>query len=92
MREGSTSRGISHGDQFCAGLVEIAGRAAPHAVHVIGVVLRVVVLDEKRRSLQAIRVLGVAFEAAPPGQPNLVEARRFELRLGARRECRSGRP
>ena len=54
-------------------------------MHVVGVVLRVVVLDEKRRSLQAIRVLGVAFEAAPPGQPNLAEARRFELRLAPAR-------
>src|SRR5262245_56696950 len=55
-------------------LAEIAIEIAPDRVNVIGVVLRVVVLNQKRRALDAV-VMRIAFvDSARPGKMNLVDA------------------
>src|SRR6266540_1373562 len=55
-------------------LAEIAVEIAPDRVYVIGVVLRVVVFDQKRRALHPV-VMRIAFvDAARPAEIYLVEA------------------
>src|SRR5262245_52513790 len=47
-------------------------------MYVVGVILRVVVLDYESRALHAVVVSLVDFAAAPPAEMNLVHSRRFE--------------
>src|SRR5215470_20328785 len=55
-------------------LAEIAVEIAPDRVYVIGVVLRVVVFDQKRRTLHPV-VMRIAFiDTARPAEIYLVEA------------------
>src|SRR5258705_8388445 len=54
---------------------EVALEIAPHRVDVVPVVLRVVVLDQKRRALHTVVVLLTALEWTGPGEANLVSAR-----------------
>ena len=53
---------------------------APHSMNVIGMILRVVVLDYKRRTLDAIVVRLAAFTAASPGEEDFLHSRRSEFR------------
>ena len=53
----------------------VAVEVTPHAVNVIGVVLRVIVLDQKRAALHAVVVAFAFLQAAHPGEFDLVEAR-----------------
>src|SRR5206468_12796877 len=53
---------------------EVAVEVAPHRVNVVAVVLRVVVLDEERRSLHAVVVLLPALGLAGPGERDLLGA------------------
>ena len=53
---------------------EVAGVVAPHAVHVVGVALRVVVLDEERRPLDAVVVRLALGLAAHPDEADAVES------------------
>jgi hypothetical protein len=46
----------------------------PHAVNVIGVVLRVVVLDQKRGALHTVIVAFAFLQAAHPSEFDLIEA------------------
>ena len=53
----------------------VAVEVAPHAVDVIGVVLRVIELDQKRGALHAVVVAFAFLQAAHPGEFDLVETR-----------------
>ncbi len=62
--------------QVCAPVtVEIA----PHAVNVIGVVLRIVVLDQKSAALHAVVVTFTFLQPAHPGKFDPLEARLTDL-------------
>src|SRR5213075_2112744 len=51
---------------------EIVFKVAIDGVDVVGVVLRVIVLDDEVRTLHAVIVRLAAFEAAGPGEENLI--------------------
>src|SRR5439155_4537686 len=51
---------------------EVAVVIAPHRVNVVGVILRVVVLDEERRRLHAIVMRPAAFQGARPGEVQIL--------------------
>src|SRR5262245_15591854 len=68
---------------------EVAVEVAPHRVDVVAVVLRVVVLDEERRSLDAVVVLLSALGLTGPREPDLLEARFLQLRRAVRGDVRS---
>ena len=53
----------------------VAVEVAPHAVNVIGVVLCVVVLDQKRAALHPVVVALTLLQAAHPGEFDPVETR-----------------
>src|SRR5215203_550619 len=55
---------------------EIAVEFPPHRMDVVGVVLRVVVLDEERRALNAVVVPLSALETAHPRKLHLAETSR----------------
>ena len=58
---------------------EIVGRIAPHGMDVIGVVLRVVEFDQKRRAVQAV-IMGLPrLQAAGPCETDVLEPRRRDL-------------
>jgi hypothetical protein len=52
---------------------EIAGRIPPHGVNVIGVVLRVVVLDQESRALETVVVRAAWLVTAGPGEVDRFE-------------------
>ena len=60
-------------------VAEIALEIAPDAVDVVGVVLGVVVFDQEGRALDAVVVGLAAFQAARPGEADLVDARLEDL-------------
>src|ERR1700730_16107149 len=53
----------------------VAVKIAPHAVNVIGVVLSVIVLDQKGDALNAVVVAFAFVQSAHPGEFNLVQTR-----------------
>ena len=59
---------------------EVVVEIAPDGVDVVGVVLRVVVLEDEAWSLDAVVVRLAGFDPARPGEVDLAEARFFDLR------------
>src|SRR5688572_26537737 len=55
-------------------VAEVALPVAPHRVHVVGPVLRVVVLDDERRAGQAVIVAFVALIASDPCEADVLDA------------------
>src|SRR4051812_40499173 len=66
-------------------VAEIVGKAAINRVRVIGVVLRVIVLDEERRPFNTVVMRFAAFRAAGPREMDFIEGsfvNRFEFLAG----------
>jgi hypothetical protein len=58
---------------------EVALRIVPHRVDVVRVVLRVVVLDEQRRPVEAVVVRTLRVDRARPREVDPLELRRVKL-------------
>ena len=67
---------------------KVAVKAAPDAVHMIGIILRVVILDQKRVSLDAVVVALAFVSTAHPGE---LDVREFRLHSCQARLCHCGR-
>src|SRR5690349_23213881 len=67
---------------------EVAVEIAPHGMNMVAVVLRVVELDEERRTLNAEVMLLPRRRAAGPGERNLLDARLLEPRRTVRGDVR----
>src|SRR5688572_11310130 len=65
---------------------EIAREITPHGMDVVRVVLRVVVLDQEGRALNAIVVRLTALDRAGPRECHLAEIRALEARAPLRRD------
>ncbi len=59
---------------------EVVGGVAPHRVNVVGVVLRVVELDQERRPVQAVIMRPPRLDVARPSEMDVLETRRRNLR------------
>ena len=66
--------GIRPRNLLFRGQVEVAVDVSPDGVNMVGAVMRVVVLDQERRSLDAVSVSSVALAVAQQGEVDVVLA------------------